>query len=129
MKMNYKIAAALIGSFVLGAGAASVYAQTHAPSYTVGLINVKDENGYKNDFLPKAQETIKKYGGVYIAGGFNKTTVLSGNPPPNRVVILKFDSLDTVKKWNEGGGMKVQEEVGNKYADFQTFAVEGVEQK
>jgi uncharacterized protein (DUF1330 family) len=127
--MNYKIAAALIGSFVLGAGAASVYAQTHAPSYTVGLINVKDENGYKNDFLPKAQETIKKYGGVYIAGGFNKTTVLSGNPPPNRVVILKFDSLDTVKKWNEGGGMKVQEEVGNKYADFQTFAVEGVEQK
>jgi len=25
--------------------------------------------------------------------------------------------------------MTVQEEVGNKYADFQTFAVEGVEQK
>ena len=34
---NYKIAAALIGSFVLGAGVTSVlYAQGHAPTYDGG---------------------------------------------------------------------------------------------
>ena len=57
MKSNYKIAAAVIGSFVLGVGAASVLrAQGTAPVYAVGEINVRDEDGYKKDYLPKAQE-------------------------------------------------------------------------
>jgi hypothetical protein len=39
---NYKIAAALIGSFVLGAGAVSIlHAQGTAPYYEVAEINVK----------------------------------------------------------------------------------------
>jgi hypothetical protein len=33
-----------------------------------------------------------------------------------------------IKKWWEGGLEKLQKEVGHKYADFQTFSVEGVEQ-
>jgi len=40
---DYKIAAALIGSFALGAGAASVYAKGTAPYYEVAEINVKDQ--------------------------------------------------------------------------------------
>jgi uncharacterized protein (DUF1330 family) len=127
---NYRFATALIGSFVLGIGTMQIlHAQMKAPSYTIGLINVKDEEGYRKEFLPKAQELIKQNGGVYVAGGMNKTTPISGNPPPNRVVIIKFESLDAVKKWQAEGGLKVQEDIGAKYADFQTFAVEGVEQK
>ena len=32
-------------------------------------MTVKDEAGYKNDFLPKIQPVIKENGGVYLAGG------------------------------------------------------------
>src|SRR6476660_8452408 len=68
MKSNRKIAAALIGSFVLGAGAVQLlHAQTTPPAYTVAMINVKDEEGYKKDFLPQAQKMIKEGGGKYIA--------------------------------------------------------------
>jgi uncharacterized protein (DUF1330 family) len=130
MKSNRKIAAALIGSFVLGAGAAQLlHAQTTPPAYTVAMIIVKDEEGYKKDFLPEAQKMIKEGGGKYIAGGWNKTTPMDGPPPPNRVVILQFESASALKKWWESGLEELQKEVGHKYADFQTFAVEGIEQK
>ena len=58
---NYKIAAALIGSFVLGAGVTSVlYAQGHAPTYVVAMVNVKDQDAYAKQFLPKVMPAIKR---------------------------------------------------------------------
>ncbi len=63
MKSNYKIAAAVIGSFVVGVGAASVlHAQAKPPAYVVAEIDVKDQDGYTKDFLPKAQANIKRSG-------------------------------------------------------------------
>jgi hypothetical protein len=56
-------------------------------------------------------------------------TWISAIGPPNRVVILQFESASAIKKWWEGGLEKLQKEVGHKYADFQTFSVDGVEQK
>ena len=93
----------------------------------VGMINVKDEESYKTKFLPDAQKIIKDHGGVYLAGGFNKTVALTGAAPPNRVVIFKFEGADGAKKWWEGGGQKINDEVGVKYADFHVLAVEGIE--
>ena len=61
MKSTYKIVAAVIGSFVLGVGAASVlHAQSKPPAYTFAEIDVKDQDGYTKDFLPKAQASIKQ---------------------------------------------------------------------
>jgi hypothetical protein len=54
---------------------------------------------------------------VYLAGGFNKTVALTGAAPPNRAVIFKFEGVDGAKKWWEGGGKKINDEVGVKYAD------------
>ena len=98
MKSNYKIAAAVIASFVLGVGAVSVlHAQVKLPAYVVAEIDVKDQDGYAKDFLPKAQANIKEHGGKYLAGGLNKAISLSGSPPPNRVVLLQFADMDAVK--------------------------------
>ena len=81
---NYKIAAALIGSFVLGAGVTSVlYAQGHAPTYVVAMVNVKDQDAYAKQFLPKVMPAIKENGGEYLAGGMNKTTSFAGS---NRLI-------------------------------------------
>jgi hypothetical protein len=65
MKSNYKIAAAVIGSFVLGLGAASVlHAQAKPPAYVVAEVDVKDQDGYVKDFLPKTQANMKEFGGA-----------------------------------------------------------------
>jgi len=129
MKSNYKIAAAVIGSFVLGLGAASVlHAQAKPPAYTFAEIDVKDQDGYAKDFLPKAQANIKETGGKYLGGGFNKAISLSGSPPPNRVVLLQFPDMDTLKAFY-AKEKQLETDVGNKYASFRAIGIEGIEQK
>lgn len=130
MKSNYKIVSLVIAGFVLGAGTVQIlHAQTKPPAYTLAEISVKDEDGYKKDFLPEAQRIIKEDGGIYLAGGFNKTTVLSGTPPANRVVLIRYENMDALKKWWDGGGRDIQEKVGTKYATFRVFAIDGIEAK
>jgi uncharacterized protein (DUF1330 family) len=129
MKSTYKIGAAVIGSFVLGVGAASVlHAQSKPPAYTFAEIDVKDQDGYTKDFLPKAQASIKGSGGKYLAGGFNKAISLSGSPPPNRVVLLQFTDIDALKAFY-AKEQQLEANVGNKYASFRAIGIEGVEQK
>src|SRR5271154_6779436 len=129
MKSNYKIGVAVIGSFVLGVGAASVlHAQANPPGYTWAEIDVKDQDGYAKEFLPKAQANIKESGGKYLAGGFNKAISMSGSPPPARVVLLQFSDMDTLKAFNVKQ-RQLEVEFGSKYGSFRGVGVEGVEQK
>lgn len=130
MKPNYKIAAALIGSFVLGVGAASVlHAQTKPAGFLLAEIDVKDQGAYTKDYLPKAQANIEAFGGKRIAGGFNKAISLRGAAPPNRVALLQFPDMDTVKAF-EAKEQKLQADLGaDKYASFRVIGIEGVEQK
>jgi uncharacterized protein (DUF1330 family) len=128
MKSCYKIASAAIGSFVMGVGAASIlHAQTKTPGYVVVEVDVKDQDGYTNDFLPKAQANIREFGGKYIGGGLNKTIGFIG-APPNRVVLLQFPDMETVKAF-EDKEKRNAIEVGSKYASFRVIGIEGVEPK
>jgi uncharacterized protein (DUF1330 family) len=120
---------AVIASFVLGVGAVSVlHAQAKLPAYVVAEIDVKDQDGYTKDFLPKAQANIKESGGKYLAGGANKAISLDGSPPANRVVLLQFSDMDTLKAFNVKQ-RQLEADVGNKYASFRAIGIEGVEQK
>ena len=128
MQAKYKVALAVVAVFFLGAGVGhGLRAAASPPAYVVAEITVKDEDGYKNDFLPLAQKAIDDNGGKYIAGGFNKTFAITGEPPADRVVILQFENMDKVKGWRDAA-RDAQEKIGSKYATFRTFAVEGVAQ-
>jgi uncharacterized protein (DUF1330 family) len=129
---NYKIVAALIGSFVLGAGGVQMlHAQAKPAVYAIAMVNVKDQDGYMKEFLPKAQAGIKENGAEYLAGGMNKTTSFAGEQPPNRVVILKFPNAEAWKKFEDGAnGKTLREEVSKKYAEWKAlWVVESVEMK
>ena len=128
MQAKYKFALVLAAGFSLGAGAIhGLHAAASPPAYVINEITVKNEAGYKKDFLPGAQKAIDDNGGKYIAGGFNKTFSITGQPPANRVLILQFENMDKVKGWRDAA-RDAQEKIGNKYATFRTFAVEGVVQ-
>ena len=78
MKSSTKIAAAAIGSFVLGAAAASVlHAQAKPTAYTFAEIDVKDQDGYTN-FLPKAQANIKGVRFKPMQGRFGLSDLAGG---------------------------------------------------
>ena len=126
-----KSALMIATSIAVGAGAVQLlHAAGSPPAYFIAMANVKDQDGYVKDFLPKIQQVMKETGGEYVAGGMNKTTVITGMEPPNRVVILKWPNAEAVKKFRENGGAKIREEVGQKYADWKAeWLVEGVEEK
>jgi uncharacterized protein (DUF1330 family) len=127
MKSILKITAAVASGLLVGGGAVQMlHAQSKPPAFVVAEITVKDLEGYEMNFLKPAQKTIAEHGGKYLAGGFNKTVL--GSEPPNRVVILQFANMDAVKAWRQEGEADLESNVGNKYAAFRVYAVEGAAQ-
>jgi uncharacterized protein (DUF1330 family) len=129
MRFNYRIVAVVIGSFALGLGVASVlHAQTKPPAYVFAEIDVKDQDGYAKDVLPKAQANVREFGGKYLAGGFNKAISLNGAPPANRIALLEFPSVDALQAF-AAKQKQLEAEIGNRYANFRGIGIEGVERK
>jgi uncharacterized protein (DUF1330 family) len=122
-----KITAAIVGGLLIGGGSVQLlHAQSKPPAYVVAEVAVKDKAGFEENFLKPTMKDIADHGGKYLAGGYNKTVSLSGTEPPNRVVILQFANMDAVKEWRDQGAMDMENTVGNKYASFRIYGVEGV---
>jgi uncharacterized protein (DUF1330 family) len=96
MKSALKITAAIAcGLLVGGAAVQLLHAQSKPPAFVVAEIAVRDQEGYEKNFLKAAQKDISDHGGKYVAGGYKKTESLAGSEPPDRVVILQFENMDT----------------------------------
>jgi uncharacterized protein (DUF1330 family) len=128
--MRYlKITAAIACGLLVGGGAVQLlHAQSKPPAFVVAEVDVKDRDGFEQNFLKATRKDIAEHGGKYLAGGYNKTVSLVGSEPANRVVILQFPNMDAVKKWQDEGAMDMENTIGSKYAKFRIFAVEGVDQ-
>ena len=86
-----------------------------------------DLGAYQREYLPLAQASIKAAGGHLIAAGQN-ITVFGGPSPGTRVAINAFDSVDAAQAWRNSDAFKAARKVGEKYAKFRAFAVEGLPQ-
>jgi len=132
MKTQYAIALTLLAGVAIGAGAVqSLHAQAKPPVYYVSEIDITDLNAYLKDYAPLAQAMIKAAGGTRLAAGDaagQNMTVFEGAPPKGRVTINRFDSLEQVKAWRNSAEYKEARKIGDKYATFRSFAIEGVPQ-
>ena len=129
MHPKFEKTIAVVGSFMLGAGAIqALHAQGKPPAYVVAEVNVKDRAGYEENFLNSTKTDISQHGGKYLAGGYDKTLSLVGAELPNRVLIIQFPNMDAVKEWRKQGEEDMENTVGAKYATFRIYAVEGVAQ-
>ena len=128
MKPRSMAALALLAGAAIGAVAVQgLHAQTKAPIYVVTETDITDLDAYQKEYVPIVQATIKASGGRLIAAGQN-IAALEGPPPGTRVAINRFDSLDAVKAWRASADYKAARKIGDKYAKFRTFAIEGVPQ-
>ncbi len=126
MKTKFGLPLAIAIGFVLGAVAIKdVHAQTKAPLYVVTEIDVKDLDSYLKEYAPKAQALIKKSGGRFLAVGQN-VTAIEGAPPKKRVALQVWDSMETYKAYRNSAEFKEVRKIGNKYAKFRTFTVQGL---
>jgi len=80
----------------------------------------------REDYLPQAQANIKANGGRFLVAG-QKITSLEGTPP-KRVIVTAWDSIEKIDEWFNSPEFKDLRKVGDKYAKFRLFTVEGVPQ-
>jgi uncharacterized protein (DUF1330 family) len=127
MRTTYKIALALVAGVAAGGAVIeALHAQSKPPVYYVALIEVSDLDGYTKDFAPKAQAIYKAAGGKYLAAG-QKVLALDGEAP-KRVVIQQWDSVEQMRAVRETAEFKEVRKLGEKYAKFHSFAIEGFAQ-
>jgi uncharacterized protein (DUF1330 family) len=120
-------ALALLVGIGLGAAAThELHAQARPPVYVVSEIAVRNIPGYVNEYAPRAQASIKKAGGRILAASLN-VTQLEG-PAPTRVAIQVWDSPEQIAAWVHGPDYEEIRKIGERYAIFRSFAVEGIPQ-
>ena len=125
MKTASAMALAMAAGIAIGAiGAERLHAQAKPPVYMIANNEVTNPEGYRKDYLPPAQASIKAHGGRYIAAG--KGIAIDGEPPKGRVVILRWDSLEQLEGWRHSPEYEKARKIGEKYAKYNVIAVAGV---
>src|SRR5271165_171414 len=128
MKTLYTAAFAMLTGAAIGALAVQgLRAQTKPPAYVVTEIEITNLDAYQKEYVPMAQASIKAAGGHLLAAG-QHIVALEGTPPKTRVAINQFDSMDAVQNWRNSAQFKEARQVGDKYATFRSFVVEGLSQ-
>ena len=122
------LASAALGGLMIE----EVHAQAKPPVYFIGEIEVSDPDGYAKEYLPKAKEIIKAHGGRLIAAagaaGSGVQVIAIDGEAPKRVVIYQYPSVDAVRAWRNDPAYEQVRKIGEKYAKYRTFAVEGIPQ-
>ena len=131
MRRGYMLALAMLASFGIGAAALEgLNAQAKPAIYYVVEVDVTNPDAYAREFAPQAQAIIKAAGGRFLAiGGAGATGAKAVNAiegePPKRVVIMAWDSMEQIHAWWTNPEYIALRKVGDKYARFRSFSVEG----
>lgn len=127
MKTQYTVALAMLCGFGLGAIAVQgLHAQAKPPVYTVTEIDVHDVDAYMKEYVPVVVPILKKGGGTLLAASLKVTAMLG--TAPKRVAINRWDSLEAAQALYTSPEYKAAQAIGDKYATFRRYAVEGMPQ-
>jgi uncharacterized protein (DUF1330 family) len=128
MKSNYKVAVAMLAGVALGALVVQgLHAQAKPPLYSVAEIDVSNLDAYLKEYVPLAQAAIKAGGGRVLAAGQNITPI-EGTPPKSRVAISQWESIEQLNAYRKSAAFADARKIGDKYAKFRSFAIEGIPQ-
>jgi uncharacterized protein (DUF1330 family) len=128
MKMYYTVGLSMLAGIGIGAVAMqTLHAQAKPPVYVVTEIDVTNVDAYNKEYVPAVRPIIAKSGGKLVAVSQNPTS-LEGAPQKSRVAINVFENLEKAKAWREGADYKEARKIGDKYAKFRAYVVEGMAQ-
>ena len=128
MKTYITVGLSMLAGAALGAGAIhGLHAQAKPVGYVVAEIDVKDQDGFLKEFSPAAVKALSAAPGYKALARGGKTASLYGDPPKGRIVINVFENLDAAVAAYNSADYKAAKVIGDKYATFRTYAVEGVQ--
>jgi len=118
--------AMVAGIAIGGLAVQGLHAQAKPPVYTVAEITVTNMDAYMKEYVPQVQAYNKTSGGKLLAASV-KVTPLTGSAP-QRVAINIWPSLDALQAARSSADFKKLRAIGEKYATFHEYAVEGLAQ-
>ena len=125
MKSGWIVASSMLAGVALGAAAIqTLHAQAKPPVYMIAINEISNQEGYTKEYVPPAQKSVKDHGGVYVAAG--PGTQITGNLPNGPVVILRWESMETLRSWLNSPEFQAALKIGEKYAKYNIVAVDGV---
>ena len=125
-----KNALLVTASLLIGAGGVQLlHAQSKSPAYSIALIDIKDEAGYKAA-VADVRKRIADHGGKFIitagaAGGMGEMTSPTGDKVPGRLVVSEYANMDAANKWWKEVGEQDIKTLGQ-HATLHLYFVEGV---
>jgi uncharacterized protein (DUF1330 family) len=126
MKTRYAFASAMLIGVAIGAvGVEGIRAQAGAPVYYIVETEVTNLDGYLKEYVPRVEASIKAFGGRILASG-TKVAMVEGDPPKPRVAIFVWDDVENIQTWRDSAQFKETRILGDKYAKFRAFTVEGL---
>src|SRR5262245_50710834 len=133
MKTRYTVTLSMIaGAAIGGAAIQGLHAQAKPPVYYIAEIDVTNPEAYGKEYAPKAQALIKSHGGKFLAiggaAGATATITSLDGQGPKRAVVQIWDSMEKIQAWRNDPEYKKLREVGDKYAKFRSYAIEGLSQ-
>jgi uncharacterized protein (DUF1330 family) len=120
------VAAALAGACIGGLAVQGMHAQAQGSSaYYIVEIDVANEDIFNKQWIPKADETIKAAGGIYLVRSANIERIEGA--APKRLLITKWDNLDKLAAWRESDSyMRTLPTLDKAVKSVRSYAVEGV---
>ncbi len=103
MKSSYKFAIALLAGLLAGAAAdRAIHGQQVKPTpvYVISEADAITDSAAISNYGAKVPETLAPFRGhdrFVVAGG--KTETLDGDPPPQGIVVIAFDSSEQAHAW------------------------------
>ena len=128
MKTRYTVALSILAGVAVGAAAVqALHAQAKPPAYVVAEIDIANVEPFDREYVPPAAKAIADGGGKYIVRG-GRTVTFFGEPPKPRLAVMVFESMEKAQTAFNSPAYKEAKTVGDKYAKFRVYAVEGLSQ-
>ena len=132
MKSNYKLLVAGLAGLLLGAaGNRAIHGQQvqTPPAYVISEADAITDPTAIKEYAAKVHETLEPFNGHYhfvVRGG--KTESLDGDPPPEGIVVIAFDSSEQAHAWYDSPAYKAIRSIRQAAVKGRMFIVEGVAQ-
>lgn len=95
------------------------------PAYVLAEVEITNPEGYR-EYTALVPDTITRYGGRFLARG-GAATVLEGDWPQCRRVIIEFPSMDAARQWWDSPEYQKPRALRRANSNGRLLLLEGVE--
>jgi uncharacterized protein (DUF1330 family) len=118
------IALSVLVGFAAGAATVhTLHAQSQPPGFAIVELDVQQPDEFANEFVPLLTKAVTDQHGKFLASP-GPTTTIEGNPP-KRAAVIEFESVDRAVATFGSAAYRNARKIGDKYAKFQIYAVQG----